>query len=204
MNWLRSLRSQPATCVGTTSWNCFSLVAFLVVFSIFSLAQEVQVYVSSRAGDRIALKPSLHFGQGGSPTEFKFEINDSVPYQKIDGFGASLLEAGLICINDLPPDEQEKVLRSLFDPKDGAGFSAMKTELASTDFQSADQAIARRLECFLARDRVARHVIGDSDQHRIRLRTNVARECGHARVSLHQARSSVWPLCPASAVRLSP
>src|SRR4029077_16443930 len=85
MNWLKSLRSQPATCVGTTSRNCFSLVAFLVVFSVFSLAQQVQVYVSSRAGDRIALKPSLHFGQGGSPTEFKFEINDSVPYQKIDG-----------------------------------------------------------------------------------------------------------------------
>src|SRR5438309_11160298 len=126
MNWLRNMRSQSASCVGNTSRNRFSLVAILVFFSAFSLAQQVQLYVSSRAGDRIALKPSLQFGQGGSPTEFKFEIDDSVPYQKIDGFGASLLEAGLICINDLPPDEQEKVLRSLFDPKDGAGFSAMK------------------------------------------------------------------------------
>ena len=137
MNWLRNMRSQSASCVGKTSRNRFSLVAILVFFSAFSLAQQVQLYVSSRAGDRIALKPSLQFGQGSSPTEFRFEINDSVPYQKIDGFGASLLEAGLICINDLPPDEQEKVLRSLFDPKDGAGFSAMKTELASTDFQSS-------------------------------------------------------------------
>jgi glucosylceramidase len=113
------------------------LLPFFVAFSTSGFAQQVQLYVSSKAGDRITLKPALNFAQGGAPTELKFEINDAVPFQKIDGFGASLLEAGLICINDLPPEEQEKVLRALFDPKAGAGFSAMKTELASTDFQSA-------------------------------------------------------------------
>jgi Glycosyl hydrolase family 30 TIM-barrel domain len=105
------------------------------------LSQEVQIIVSSDEGDRLTAKPPARFqaaarpqGQSQSTT---FEIRDGVRYQTMDGFGASFLEAGLICINDLPPAEQEEVLRALFDPKSGAGFSAMKTVLASTDFMSA-------------------------------------------------------------------
>ena len=105
------------------------------------LSQEVQITVSSDAGDRLSVKPPAHFQAGARPQgqsqSQTFEIRDEVRYQTMDGFGASFLEAGLICINDLPPAEQEAVLRALFDPKSGAGFSAMKTVLASTDFMSA-------------------------------------------------------------------
>ena len=100
-------------------------------------AQEVQTYVSSKAGDRLTAKPALHFQAGGQSSGIRFEVNDLMTLQKMDGFGASLLEAGLVCLNDLPRAEQERVLRSLFDPKTGSGFSAMKTEIAGTDFQSA-------------------------------------------------------------------
>src|SRR5438046_8529203 len=47
------------------------------------------------------------------------------------------MEAGLISLNALPEDRQEDVQRALFDTKDGAGYTAMKTPLAGTDFQSA-------------------------------------------------------------------
>jgi glucosylceramidase len=40
-------------------------------------------------------------------------------------------------LNRLAPADQESVLRALFDAKEGAGFTAMKTVLASTDFMSA-------------------------------------------------------------------
>jgi glucosylceramidase len=103
----------------------------------FATSQTVNLFVSSKAGDRITAKPALQFGDEqntGTPT---FEINDSIRYQMIDGFGASLLEAGLVVLNALSSGEQEQVLRTLFDPKQGAGFSAMKTEIAATDFQSA-------------------------------------------------------------------
>jgi glucosylceramidase len=66
-----------------------------------------------------------------------FTINDAVTHQQIVGFGASFLEAGMICLNALEPAEQEMVLSALFDPSRGAGFSAMKTVIASTDFMSA-------------------------------------------------------------------
>jgi hypothetical protein len=100
-------------------------------------AQNVQIYVSSKAGDRLTAKPELRFEQPTGPESTDFQIDDTVAFQKMDGFGASLLEAGLIVLNDLAPAEQEAVLRALFDPKEGAGFSAMKTVLASTDFMSA-------------------------------------------------------------------
>ena len=113
------------------------LFFFFFVASTATVAQNVQRFVSSKAGDRITPKPVLHFQQDQDPSAVKFEINDDITYQKMDGFGASFLEAGIICLNSLPPSERESVLRALFDPDTGAGFSLMKTVIASTDFMSA-------------------------------------------------------------------
>jgi len=100
-------------------------------------AQTVKLRVSSRAGDRLSAKPDLQFTDAKPATGATFEINDTVRLQKIDGFGASIMEAGIITLNTLPADKQEEVLRVLFDPKEGAGYTAMKTPIAGTDFQSA-------------------------------------------------------------------
>jgi len=35
-----------------------------------------------------------------------------VKFQKIDGFGASIMEAGILTLNALPADKQEEVLRA--------------------------------------------------------------------------------------------
>jgi len=106
------------------------------------LAQTVTLHVSSNGGDRLSAKPAVRFSEeeNSAGTSFQantFQINEAVRYQKIDGFGASLMEAGLMTLNTLPADKQEQVLRALFDANDGAGFTAMKTPLAGTDFQSA-------------------------------------------------------------------
>jgi glucosylceramidase len=95
------------------------------------------MFVSSKDGDRLSDKPAVRFEAGESGQAATFRVDDSVTHQTIAGFGASFLEAGLICINSLPPAKQEKVFESLFDPVRGAGFSAMKTPLAGTDFMSA-------------------------------------------------------------------
>jgi glucosylceramidase len=116
-----------------------SRAVLVVIFCCASvLAQKVQLYVSSQAGDRLAAKPAERFDAGApAPQALKFEINDQVTYQRITGFGASFMEAGLMVINTLPPQQQEEVLRAMFDPQQGAGFTAMKTPIASTDFMSA-------------------------------------------------------------------
>jgi glucosylceramidase len=100
-------------------------------------AQTVKLHVSSKAGDRLSAKPDLRFADARPAGGAIFEVNDGVRLQRIDGFGASIMEAGLMVLNTLPADKQEGVLRALFDPRDGAGYSAMKTPIAGTDFQSA-------------------------------------------------------------------
>lgn len=113
------------------------LLAVIMLLSTGLRAQTVELYVSSKGGDRLAKKPLLHFKTASPGEAAAFAINDDVTYQKIDGFGASFLESGLIVLNSLPAGKQEAVLRSLFDPKSGAGFTAMKTVIAGTDFMAA-------------------------------------------------------------------
>jgi glucosylceramidase len=87
----------------------------------------------------MAAKDDREFGKGKDDSLGKadFSIHQEVKHQRMEGFGASIMEAGLMTLNTLPAEKQEEVLRALFDPKDGAGFTAMKTPLAGTDFQSA-------------------------------------------------------------------
>ena len=100
-------------------------------------AQTAKLHISSTAGDRLTAKPDAQFSDGKPAGGSTFQINDSVKYQKVAGFGASIMEAGLMTLNTLPADKQEDVLRALFDAKDGAGYTAMKTPLAGTDFHEA-------------------------------------------------------------------
>jgi glucosylceramidase len=113
------------------------LVALLFLSNSVAHAQTVKLHVSSKAGDRLAAKAEAQFADAKPPAGMTFQINDAVKHQTIAAFGASIMEAGLITLNTLPADKQEDVLRSLFDPQDGAGFTAMKTPLGGTDFQSA-------------------------------------------------------------------
>lgn len=100
-------------------------------------AQEISVFRSSTAGDRLSQVSSVSFSEGSASPESGFRINEQAQYQKMLGFGASFLEAGMICINSLEPAEQEKVFETIFDPVKGAGFTAMKTVIGATDFMSA-------------------------------------------------------------------
>jgi len=115
-------------------------LAFCISVSVLAQAlnaQTVKVHVSSKAGDRLTPKVDLQFS-GTKPTGgATFQINGDVKYQKMDGFGASIMEAGMITLNTLPAASQEQVLSALFDAHAGAGFTAMKTPIAGTDFQSA-------------------------------------------------------------------
>jgi glucosylceramidase len=121
--------------------NRNALVSLAVFFCSCAIpavlhAQTVKLHVSSKAGDRLTAKPDLQFTDGKPASGSTFEINDAVKFQKIDGFGASIMEAGIMTLNTLPAEKQEEVLRALFDPQEGAGYTAMKTPIAGTDFQS--------------------------------------------------------------------
>jgi glucosylceramidase len=113
-----------------------AVIAVSVLLAFTAAAQDVRVYVTSQAGDRLSAKPALHFVKGGSSSS-GFNIDEKVKDQEIIGFGASFLESGSICLNSLDKDHQEKLLRALFDPEQGAGFTAMKSDIAGSDEMSA-------------------------------------------------------------------
>ncbi len=119
------------------------LTAALCIPWATTRAQMVKIHVSSKAGDRLSPKPDMQFTDAKLAEGSRFEVNDAVEYQKIDGFGASIMEAGLITLNTLPADKQEEVLRTLFDAEEGAGYTAMKTPIAGTDFQLAADGVVR-------------------------------------------------------------
>src|SRR5664279_543685 len=102
-----------------------------------TLGQEVTIIVSAKAGDRLAPQPAVRFAARSGSEASAFRVDDKTNFQTIAGFGASFLEAGMVCLNTLPEASRDKLLESLFDPVHGAGFSAMKTPLAGTDFMSA-------------------------------------------------------------------
>ena len=120
--------------------RCLHRITFILALgcatSPLTLAQQARLISSSRAGDRLAEKRAASFKRANRPTA-TFHINPLVTHQTIAGFGATFLEAAMLCLNSLEPEQQEAVLRALFDPDTGAGFSAMKTVIAGTDFMSA-------------------------------------------------------------------
>ena len=70
----------------------------LIAIAATGSAQELRLYVTSEAGDRIAARQPVHFGTSGTPGAPVFLIDEKVRDQEIVGFGASLLEAGMICL----------------------------------------------------------------------------------------------------------
>ena len=117
------------------SW-LFNLL-LLCALTTSAFGQDVKVYVSSEAGDRLTPKPTARFGPRVKVDYPTFRIATGNMMQRMAGFGATFQEAGMISLNDLPPQDQEAVLRALFDPDQGAGFSAMRIPIAGADFMSA-------------------------------------------------------------------
>ena len=105
--------------------------------STAAFGQEVTLIVSAKTGERLTPQSAVRFAARSGSEANAFRIDDKTTFQTIAGFGASFLEAGMVCLNTLPEVARERVLESLFDPVRGAGFSAMKTPLAGTDFMSA-------------------------------------------------------------------
>ena len=102
-----------------------------------SKGPDITVYSSSNSGDRLTRHSDLKF-TGNLKSELPvIIINEDSIFQKIDGFGASFNEAGMICLNSLDPEAKKKFWQALFSPDSGAGFTLMKSPIAACDFASA-------------------------------------------------------------------
>lgn len=121
------------------------LIRYALFVSIFmanvqcqrSKNTEITVYSSSQDGDRLTMKGGSTFTSDMESSLPVIMVDEKTLFQKMDGFGATFNEAGMICLNSLPAETKESVLQNLFDPESGAGFTLMKSVIGACDFASA-------------------------------------------------------------------
>jgi glucosylceramidase len=118
----------------------FTLVAGTIIIGIQcqrSTGPEINVYSSSRDGDRLTNESGKSFTSVKESTLSEIIIDETTRYQKIDGFGATFNEAGMVCLNSLNEAKKDSVIKTLFDPDSGAGYTLMKAPIAACDYASA-------------------------------------------------------------------
>jgi len=96
---------------------------------------QIEVYRSSEdAHESLLEKGSLQFGKERSAT-LTITVDESVKYQEIDGFGASLTESSAWLLKRKLTDAQRReALLMLFDRKKGIGLSMLRQPVGASDF----------------------------------------------------------------------
>ena len=102
-----------------------------------SKGPDISIYSSSQGGDRLTKNEGATFTSNEMSSLPAINVDEQSHFQKIDGFGATFNEAGMICLNFLPAESKDSVFKNLFDPETGAGFTLMKSPIAACDFASA-------------------------------------------------------------------
>src|SRR6266852_7941813 len=97
----------------------------------------VRLYVVESSEDlheSLQEKAPLQFGSSRIPA-LTIEVDDSVKYQQIDGFGASLTDSSAWLISQkLTETQRTQLLEMLFDPKKGIGLSILRQPMGASDF----------------------------------------------------------------------
>ena len=66
--------------------------------------------------------------------DFAIQLDTTVSYQTMDGFGAALTGSSAFLINNLSAGNRTKLLTDLFDPENGIGINYLRITIGSSDF----------------------------------------------------------------------
>ncbi len=102
-----------------------------------SVDEQLTIYTSSQDGDRLTQTNGGKLVLNKESSLPQIKVDEGTRFQKIDGFGATFNEAGMIGLNALDANEQDSVMKMLFDTVTGSGFTLMKSPIAACDFASA-------------------------------------------------------------------
>ena len=97
--------------------------------------EGVQRVVSSAAGLRLMPQPAVEWRHGSCPSAASVEVLHNERRQTMEGFGASMTEAGAMNLNSLPEAAQSELLELLFGSS-GARLTALKTTMLCNDFST--------------------------------------------------------------------
>ena len=91
-------------------------------------------------GDQLMLlqpQPTIAFGSGSGSASIVITVDDSVKYQQMDGFGASLTDSSAWLVwTKLTDSGQDDLWRKLFSPVAGVGLSFLRQPMGASDFSA--------------------------------------------------------------------
>ncbi len=94
------------------------------------------MWLTNRAGTiRLEQQTPLVFNSGNGDTSLPtIDVNESIRYQQIEGFGGSMTDSSAWMLSRLNPAAQANVLTALFDRQAGIGISFLRQPIGSSDF----------------------------------------------------------------------
>jgi glucosylceramidase len=100
---------------------------------------KVEVYEStSDLKESLQERPAVSFGES-KPAALTINVNESVTYQQMDGFGASITDSsGWLLHNKLSNSQRKDLMEKLFDPVKGIGLSFLRQPMGASDFALKD------------------------------------------------------------------
>ncbi|MEL1263006.1 glycoside hydrolase family 30 protein [Pseudoxanthomonas putridarboris] len=99
--------------------------------SIFTTAQGTNQRLSDSG--QVLLQP----GHPLTEAENSIFVNPGKRFQPLLGIGGSITDASAEVFAKLAPAEQEELLKAYYDPRDGIGYTLLRTTIHSSDFSSA-------------------------------------------------------------------
>ena len=113
-----------------------SLLSLAAALSCAAPRAAVEVTVTT--GDRTKLlsrEANLYFAEPSAGAIATIDVDPTVTYQKIVGFGAALSDASAWLIqNKLTPPRRDSLLQELFGRDPGVGFSFVRVDMGASDF----------------------------------------------------------------------
>ena len=118
------------------SYSCTGAHSF-VTSPVRSRPKVQVVETTSDVSLLLQSRPSVLFSSGGDPTGPVVTVNDSVKYQQMDGFGASLTDSSAwLVAHKLNSAQRDNLWGSLFSPTAGIGINFLRQPMGASDFSS--------------------------------------------------------------------
>jgi glucosylceramidase len=103
-------------------------------------APQWQVYTTAKGANERFVPQALGAARpAGQPleTETAVFVDTRRSFQEVFGFGGAITDAAAETYAKLAPAQQQAFLAAYFDPKQGLGYSVLRTTIHSSDFSSA-------------------------------------------------------------------
>jgi glucosylceramidase len=124
-------------CLTTVSAIMIALFTSTSI-SIPALAAGETVNIWLTTGDKanlLAVQPNVTFAPDSGSNPLTIDVNESIVYQTMDGFGASFTDSSAWLVwNKLTATQRNTLMNNLFNPTTGIGLSYLRQPIGSTDF----------------------------------------------------------------------